>query len=56
MKSVIIGAGIYGEVYLAYLYESGVEIVGFLDDTFKYVETDVRDVPILEGSYAGDYT
>ena len=32
MKSVIIGAGTYGEVYLAYLQEAGVEIVGFLDD------------------------
>lgn len=29
MKSVIIGAGTYGEVYLAYLQEAGVEIVGF---------------------------
>lgn len=29
MKSVIIGAGTYGEVYLAYLQEAGIEIVGF---------------------------
>ena len=34
MKSVIIGAGTYGEVYLAYLQEAGIEIVGFLDDRF----------------------
>lgn len=32
MKSVIIGAGTYGQVYLAYLKEAGVEVVGFLDD------------------------
>lgn len=32
MKSVIIGAGKYGEVYLQYLRETNVEIVGFLDD------------------------
>ena len=42
MKSVIIGAGTYGEVYLAYLQEAGVEIVGFLDDNPKYVGTNVR--------------
>ena len=27
MKSVIIGGGTYGEVYLAYLQEAGIEIV-----------------------------
>lgn len=32
MKSVIVGAGTYGEVYLAYLREAGVEVIGFLDD------------------------
>ncbi len=32
MKSVIIGAGKYGEVYLSYLRESGVNVIGFLDD------------------------
>ena len=30
MKSVIIGAGTYGEVYLAYLQEAGIEIAGAL--------------------------
>lgn len=47
MKSVIIGAGTYGEVYLAYLQEAGVEIVGFLDDNPKYVGTNVRGIPVL---------
>ena len=32
MKSVIMGAGTYGEVYLAYLREAGVQVVGFVDD------------------------
>ena len=49
MKSVIIGAGTYGEVYLAYLQEAGVEIVGFLDDDPKYKDVDVKGVPVLGG-------
>lgn len=49
MKSVIIGAGTYGEVYLAYLQEARVEIVGFLDDDPKLVGTNVRGVPVLGG-------
>ena len=32
MRSVIIGAGKYGAVYLSYLKDAGIEIVGFLDD------------------------
>lgn len=47
MKSIIIGAGTYGEVYLAYLQETGVEIVGFLDDDPKYEGQNVRGVPVL---------
>lgn len=49
MKSVIIGAGTYGEVYLAYLQEAGVEIVGFLDDDPKFIGGSVRGVPVLGG-------
>ena len=49
MKSVIIGAGTYGEVYLAYLQETGVEIVGFLDDDPKFEGKEVRGVPVLGG-------
>lgn len=49
MKSVIIGAGTYGEVYLAYLQEAGVDVVGFLDDDPKYEGTEVRGVPVLGG-------
>lgn len=47
MKSVIIGAGTYGEVYLAYLQEAGVDIVGFLDDAPEYKGTDIGGVPVL---------
>jgi len=47
MRSVIIGAGTYGEVYLAYLQEAGVDIIGFLDDDPKYKNKMVRDVPVL---------
>ena len=46
-KSIIIGAGTYGEVYLAYLQEAGVNVVGFLDDDTKYEGQDVRGVPVL---------
>ena len=47
MKSVIIGAGTYGEVYLAYLQEAGIEIVGFLDDSPKYEGKSVKEYPVL---------
>lgn len=49
MRSVIIGAGTYGEVYLAYLQEAGVDVVGFLDDDPKYVGRSVSGVPVLGG-------
>lgn len=47
MKSVIIGAGTYSEVYLAFLQEAGVEIVGFLDDDEKYSGKDVLGLPVF---------
>lgn len=47
MKSVIIGAGTYGEVYLAYLQEAGVEIVGFIDDNPK--SDNILGIPVLGG-------
>lgn len=47
MKSIIIGAGTYGEVYLAYLQEAGVNVVGFLDDDPKYANQNVRGIPVL---------
>lgn len=47
MKSVIIGAGTYGEVYLSYLQEANVNVIGFLDDDPKYENQCVRGIPIL---------
>lgn len=47
MKSVIIGAGTYGEVYFAYLQEAGVDVVGFIDDAPK--ADIVCGLPVLGG-------
>ncbi len=47
MKSVIIGAGTYSEVYSAYLQEAGIDIIGFLDDNETLVGTKVRGLPVL---------
>lgn len=47
MKSVIIGAGKYGEIYLSYLQESGVDIVGFLDDDPTVAGCSYGGVPVL---------
>lgn len=49
MRSIIIGAGTYGEVYLSYLQESGIDVVGFLDDNKSLWDTKVRDIPVLGG-------
>ena len=47
MRSIIIGAGTYGEVYLAYLQETGIEVVGFVDDNPDLQDTFVRGMPVL---------
>ena len=47
MKSVIIGAGKYGDVYLAYLKEAGIDVVGFLDDDPKLADCEFGGVPVL---------
>lgn len=47
MNSIIIGCGKYGEVYFAYLRESGIKIVGFLDDDPQYEGTTICGVPVL---------
>jgi sugar O-acyltransferase (sialic acid O-acetyltransferase NeuD family) len=49
MNSIIIGAGSYGEVYLAYLQETGINIVGFIDDNKKLWGKEVCGVPVLGG-------
>lgn len=47
MRSIIISAGTYGEVYQAYLQEAGMEIVGFVDDNLDLQKKEVRGVPVL---------
>lgn len=47
MKSVIIGAGTYGEVYLAYLQEVGIDVIGFIDDAPQ--KNIVQGIPVLGG-------
>ena len=47
MKSIIIGAGTYGEVYLAYLQEANVEVVGFVDDNPILQGKTIDGLPIL---------
>lgn len=47
MRSIIIGAGTYGEVYLAYLKEAGVDVVGFVDDDPRYAGKSVRGIPVI---------
>lgn len=49
MKSIIIGAGTYGEVYLAYLREANINIVGFLDDNKELHGKIIKEVPVLGG-------
>lgn len=49
MKCVIIGAGTYGEVYLAYLQEAGVNIVGFIDDNKELHGKNIQGIPVLGG-------
>lgn len=49
MRSIIIGAGTYGEVYLAYLQEAGINIVGFLDDNKGLHGKFVKGIPVLGG-------
>ena len=47
MKSVIIGAGSYGEVYLSYLTEAGIEVLGFLDDNETLSGSEIGGIPVL---------
>ncbi|MDE5758015.1 MAG: NeuD/PglB/VioB family sugar acetyltransferase [Allobaculum sp.] len=47
MKSVIIGAGKYGEVYLSYLRESGIEVIGFLDDNDDTKNKSFGGLPVI---------
>lgn len=50
MKSVIIGAGTYGTVYLSYLQEAGIDVRGFLDDNEQAWGTEVAGVAVWGGT------
>lgn len=52
MNSIIIGAGTYGEVYLSYLREAGVNVVGFIDDNPGMHHKQIHGVPVLGGREA----
>lgn len=47
MRSIIIGAGTYGEVYLTYLQEAGIEIIGFIDDDPKFSDCIINGIPVI---------
>lgn len=47
MKSVIIGAGKYGAVYLSYLKDAGIDVIGFLDDDPKEWGMKIDGIPVL---------
>lgn len=47
MKSIIIGAGKYGEVYLSYLKAADIDVIGFLDDDPKVQKQTLDDVPVI---------
>jgi sugar O-acyltransferase (sialic acid O-acetyltransferase NeuD family) len=49
MKTIIFGAGTYGEVYLHYLRDAGVDVVGFLDDDSSKHGSYICDLPVLGG-------
>lgn len=49
MSSVIIGAGTYGHVYLSYLKDAGVQVVGFIDDNPAEHGKVYDGVPVLGG-------
>ncbi len=46
-RTVIIGAGTYGEVYLSYLSEAKVEVIGFIDDDSGLEGRVIGGYPVL---------
>lgn len=50
MKSLIIGAGTYGKVYLAYLQEAGIDVAGFIDDNKNLHGKTIEGVPVIGGT------
>nr|WP_298927276.1 NeuD/PglB/VioB family sugar acetyltransferase [uncultured Allomuricauda sp.] len=46
-KSVIVGAGTYGQLYSSYLLESGIEIEGFIDDDPNLIGKKFFGIPVI---------
>src|SRR5690606_14359690 len=46
-KSIIIGAGTYGQTYAAYLLEAGIDVVGYIDDDLNLKDKKIGGLPIL---------
>lgn len=51
MKSVIIGAGTYGEVYATFLKEANIDVIGFVDDKRELQGQSIHGIPVI-GSIA----
>lgn len=51
MQAIIIGGGKYGEVYLSYLRESGVNVIGFLDDDPNIKNKEIEGIHVLGPTY-----
>lgn len=49
-KAVIIGAGTHGQIYLSYLKEVGINVVGFVDDDHSFYKKKVLGTEVL-GTY-----
>lgn len=46
-KSVIIGAGTYGQTYASYMIESGIDIIGFIDDDPNLWGKELMGIPVI---------
>jgi sugar O-acyltransferase (sialic acid O-acetyltransferase NeuD family) len=47
MRSIIIGFGDYGAVYLTYLQEVGVNVIGFVDDNHSLIGKEIEGVEVI---------
>lgn len=50
-KAVIIGAGTHGQIYVSYLREAGINVVGFIDDADSFQKQKVIGLDVL-GKYS----
>ena len=54
-NAIIIGAGTHGQIYASFLRQSGVNIIGFIDDNPELVNTSVIGIDVL-GKYDDLFT